>query len=336
MFFLNPARILFLTTLTLGALLAASSTSWLTAWFGLELNLLSFIPLIASTSNIYSSESALKYFLIQALGSALILASAPGILLLKNLTLTPIILALLIKMGAAPFHFWFPSVMQGIQWNQALILMTIQKMAPLFVLTYALSSGSMMPYFIVKMSSILSSIVGSLGGLNQTLLRKIMAYSSINHLAWMLAALSFQKSLLTHYFAVYVIVVASVTFIFMSYQIFHFNQMFQIDNSNTLVKVGLFSTLFSMGGLPPFLGFIPKLMVVQGLALTGQTLWLAFLLLTAVVTLIFYVRLLLMGMVLTAVKPRPTLTKKDYLPLLILTALNLTPLIAPLSIFMPF
>nr|QFQ01318.1 NADH dehydrogenase subunit 2 [Paralebbeus jiaolongi] len=331
-----PARTLFLSTLILGALLAASSTSWLTAWFGLELNLLSFIPLIASTSNIYSSESALKYFLIQALGSALILAAAPSMVLLKTLSLTPIILALLIKMGAAPFHFWFPSVMQGIQWNQALILMTIQKLAPLFVLTYTLSEASMMPYFIIKVASILSSIVGSLGGLNQTLLRKIMAYSSINHLAWMLAALSFQKSLLTHYYTIYVIIVASVTFILMSYQIFHFNQMFQIDSPNMLIKVAFFSTLFSMGGLPPFLGFIPKLMIVQNLALTGQTMWLTFLLLTAVVTLIFYIRLLLTGMVLATMKSQPPFTKKDLFPLLIFTAVNLAPLLAPFSIFMPF
>jgi len=112
---LHPARLLFMTSLLTGTFVAVSASSWFTAWLGLELNLLSFIPLISSKSNLYSSEAALKYFLIQALGSALILAAAPGFLL--NLIEPQVIIlsALLLKIGAAPVHFWFPSVIQGIR-----------------------------------------------------------------------------------------------------------------------------------------------------------------------------------------------------------------------------
>ncbi|KAG7168731.1 Cytochrome c oxidase subunit 1-like 14, partial [Homarus americanus] len=74
----------------------------------LELNLLSFIPLIITKNNQYSSESALKYFLIQALGSAIIIFSASIILISPSVAPLCLALALLLKLGAAPFHFWFP------------------------------------------------------------------------------------------------------------------------------------------------------------------------------------------------------------------------------------
>jgi NADH-ubiquinone oxidoreductase chain 2 len=72
---------------------------------GLELNLLSFIPLISSKNNQYSSEAALKYFLIQALGSSIIIISASFIMSSSELATTLFTVALLLKAGAAPFHF---------------------------------------------------------------------------------------------------------------------------------------------------------------------------------------------------------------------------------------
>lgn len=302
----------------------------------MELNLLSFVPLIASTSNIYSSEGALKYFLIQALGSALILAAAPGLILTKYMRLIPVILALLIKIGAAPFHFWFPAVIQGIQWNQALILITVQKLAPLLLLSHTTIKNSFICSYIIVFSSILSALVGRVGGLNQTLLRKIITYSSINHLAWILAASSIQESLFSQYFVIYSIVSSSVVLILISYQIFHFNQILQISSSNTLIKVCLFSTLFSLGGLPPFLGFIPKLIVLQNLTSANQFVWLAFLLLSSIITLIFYIRLLLSGLILTNIKVKSAPLKKETASLLFFAVVNLTPFIFPLLTFIPF
>jgi len=69
------------------------------------LNLLSFIPLISSKTNTYSSEAALKYFLVQALGSCIILARAPSSLLSQDLPKILIVASLLLKIGAAPLHF---------------------------------------------------------------------------------------------------------------------------------------------------------------------------------------------------------------------------------------
>ena len=184
---------MFKLSLTLGIFIAISSNSWFTSWLGLELNLLSFIPIITSRFNSYSSEAALKYFLVQALGSTIILVSSTAIRVLKNPRIL-ILIALLLKIGAAPLHFWFPPIIQGVTWTQCIILITLQKIAPLILISYTLTSS--ISYFIIQISSILSAFVGAIGGLNQTFLRKILAYSSINHISWILAALLLRSNIL--------------------------------------------------------------------------------------------------------------------------------------------
>ncbi|XP_066982161.1 NADH-ubiquinone oxidoreductase chain 2-like [Macrobrachium rosenbergii] len=132
-------------------------------WMGLELNLLSFIPLIFSKQNTFSSEAALKYFLVQAIGSAVLLARASTLLIATDTSKIIILCALLLKIGAAPLHFWLPPIIQGIS----------------SIVNYTLSPRTLT---IITRAFIISAILGEIGGLNQTLLRKIIAYSSIRHI----------------------------------------------------------------------------------------------------------------------------------------------------------
>jgi NADH-ubiquinone oxidoreductase chain 2 len=98
-----------------GSLIAISASSWLGAWIGLEINLLSFIPLMSDKFNQFSTEAALKYFLTQALASSILLFGVLYLGISNQLTFSSsleetslnILLSstLLLKMGAAPFHF---------------------------------------------------------------------------------------------------------------------------------------------------------------------------------------------------------------------------------------
>jgi NADH-ubiquinone oxidoreductase chain 2 len=117
-----PSILLFVLVLLLSVFLIISSPSWLGAWVGLEVNLISFIPLILSRGVLTRVERCIKYFLVQAFSSLLLLLS---LLLIISADLVGdwfihlpsrciLIVALLIKLGAAPFHFWFPSVSSGI------------------------------------------------------------------------------------------------------------------------------------------------------------------------------------------------------------------------------
>nr|YP_009406940.1 NADH dehydrogenase subunit 2 [Typhlatya iliffei]ASA39463.1 NADH dehydrogenase subunit 2 [Typhlatya iliffei] len=334
MFNIKPHQMLFIFTLSSGIFIAVSSSSWFILWMGLELNLISFIPIMTSSNNQYSAESALKYFLIQALGSASLLAASPLSVIIPSLSMFIIFLALLLKVGAAPLHFWFPPVMQGISWMQALTLMTVQKIAPISMMSVLISSASIQ---ILIFSSILSSLVGALSGLNQTLTRKIMSYSSINHMGWLLAAVSFNESMWLIYFLSYTLISASVVFILHPNQIFHFNQLLTTNLFSKPLKLSLFLSLLSLGGMPPFLGFIPKVLVIQEfIMVSGSLVWLSILLFSALLTLFFYLRMALSAFLLSSPKMKMTLSPSESRPMLIIPFLNLSPLFFPLAILIMY
>nr|QXU57647.1 NADH dehydrogenase subunit 2 [Cherax punctatus] len=284
----SPYKISFLLALISGTLLSISSSSWFTAWIGLELNLMSFIPLISSKKNQLPTEASLKYFLIQALGSAIIILSSTLVLLHPKLAFLLISLALLLKLGAAPFHSWFPQVMEGLNWFQAITLMTIQKLAPMFLISYL--SMSLYTHTTIFLAAITSAVVGALGGINQTSLRKILSYSSINHMSWMLIAMLINETSWMIYFFLYALIATSVALYFLSNQSYFF---FHLINSNTtpFSKMISIMSLYSLGGMPPFSGFIPKWIIMQEMITASFFFALLILLLSSLVTLYFYIRL---------------------------------------------
>nr|UDD74602.1 NADH dehydrogenase subunit 2 [Monodiamesa sp. 1 CZ-2021a] len=289
----NSYKALFLITLISGSLITISSTSWFGAWMGLEINLLSFIPLMMSTNNLLSSEASLKYFLTQALASSVLLFSVIFFFLLSNWSNSNFVSysnllissALLLKSGAAPFHFWFPSVMEGLSWNNSIILMTWQKIAPLMLVSYCMN------LYFFYMVVILSVLMGSLGGLNQTSLRKLMAFSSINHLGWMIAGMLNSENLWMVYFLFYSFLSVTIVFMFNNFKIFNINQMFSFFNSNSYVKFFLFVPLLSLGGLPPFLGFLPKWLIIESLINLNLHFLLFVMVCFTLITLFFYLRI---------------------------------------------
>nr|QLY89510.1 NADH dehydrogenase subunit 2 [Myospila meditabunda] len=292
--FNNSSKMMFFSILIMGTMISISSNSWLGAWMGLEINLLSFIPLM-SDNKLMSTEASLKYFLVQALASSVLLFAV--ILLMINPKISNnnnnganfmemmIFSSLLLKSGSAPFHFWFPNVMEGLSWMNCLILMIWQKIAPLMLISYIIYK----PLMII--SVILSSMIGALGGLNQISIRKLMAYSSINHLSWILTAMYSNNLLWINYFMFYMFLTFSMIFMFYIFNISYINQLFSMFFFNKNLKFLLFINLLSLGGLPPFLGFFPKLMVIQFLTINNQLFMMMIMVMMTLITLYFYMRL---------------------------------------------
>nr|YP_010046647.1 NADH dehydrogenase subunit 2 [Aedes rubrithorax]QPJ78578.1 NADH dehydrogenase subunit 2 [Aedes rubrithorax] len=285
---------IFFIMLILGSLITISSNSWLGAWMGLEINLLSFIPLMnEGKKNLMASESSLKYFLTQAFASSILLFAIILMMLFfnnnwmmnNNFNDLLILSTLLLKSGAAPFHFWFPGVMEGLNWINSLILMTWQKIAPMMLISYNMNYN----FFLI--SIILSMIIGALGGLNQTSLRKLMAFSSINHLGWMLMAMMNNELLWLTYFILYSILSMSIILMFNNFKLFHFNQIFNFSMMNPTIKFFMFLNLLSLGGLPPFLGFLPKWLVIQNMIELNQIFLLFIAVCLTLITLYYYLRM---------------------------------------------
>nr|YP_009024503.1 NADH dehydrogenase subunit 2 [Perinereis aibuhitensis]AHA13386.1 NADH dehydrogenase subunit 2 [Perinereis aibuhitensis] len=266
---MTPSTFLFALTLISGTLISLSSTNWLYLWMGMELNLLSFIPLMATSQSLQETEASVKYFIIQAIGSGLMLTA--GIMSINPMTLSnfhyliPMIffISMVIKLGMAPCHQWLPPVMSSISWIHCMILATWQKVSPLIMMMYIMPRNM---FLMVSITAMLSALVGGMGGLNQTQLRALLAYSSIGHMGWMTATLECSSNLFIFYFSVYVVISIALMTILSN------NNMMMSKIPNSIISLSPMSffmvmvIIFSLGGLPPFLGFIPKWMIISELS----------------------------------------------------------------------
>nr|UYA96506.1 NADH dehydrogenase subunit 2 [Janus sp. 1 GYN-2022d] len=304
--FNNPSKLIFTSTLIMGTMISISSNSWFGAWMGLEINLLSFIPMIMNSKNLLSNEASLKYFITQTIASSMLMFTAILMSLSNEFISLPSIFnnyinlmmmsTLLLKSGTAPFHFWFPGVMEGLNWNNCLILMTWQKIAPLMLLSYCMNDFNMKFTIIIAM---ISTIIGAIGGLNQTSMRKLMAYSSINHLGWMIASMLISETLWNFYLLMYCLLSTSIIFLLNMNNIIHINQSFSFNNNNNIIKFSMYSTLLSLGGLPPFIGFLPKWITIEML-IKNNFLFLTFIMIImALITLFYYLRISFSSFMLT-------------------------------------
>nr|YP_008964127.1 NADH dehydrogenase subunit 2 [Eulimnogammarus verrucosus]AHB14314.1 NADH dehydrogenase subunit 2 [Eulimnogammarus verrucosus] len=302
---LHPATLLFYITLFTSVAITTSTNSWFVAWVGLEINLLAFIPLVVSKKNKYSVESALKYFLVQSLASIFIILSS-ATFIKQDLSLLMMAM-LFLKMGVAPLHQWMPAMVDGLSWPVFTMLMTMQKMNPL-VLTFFLFNTDYTYMFIILCITV-SSFVGSLGGLTQTSLRKILGYSSIAHLGWMLTTLTMSSWVWLTYFIIYAFVLASVAFLFNHTQMATLNHISNMNKSYLSLIIGV--SILSLGGLPPFTGFLGKLLVIQQLVFTPENFLLIPLLASAYLTLFFYARILLTSLILSAASANSINKRKE-------------------------
>nr|ABU49942.1 NADH dehydrogenase subunit 2 [Menidia beryllina] len=283
--------------LGLGTTITFASSHWLLAWMGLEMNTLAIIPLMAQHHHPRAVEATTKYFLTQATAAAMLLFASTTNAWLSGqweiqqishpVPITMITLALALKVGLAPLHAWLPEVLQGLDLTTGLILSTWQKLAPFALLLQIQPTNS---YILIALG-LASTLMGGWGGLNQTQLRKILAYSSIAHLGWMILVLQFSPSLT---------LLALLTYFIMTFSTF---MTFKLNNSTTVnmlatswSKAPVLTSitpliLLSLGGLPPLTGFMPKWLILQELAKQDLALTATFAALSALLSLYFYLRL---------------------------------------------
>nr|AXJ93396.1 NADH dehydrogenase subunit 2 [Cheilonereis cyclurus] len=264
---MTPSSLLFLSSVMMGTMISMSSSNWLYLWMGMELNLLSFIPIMAHSNKLQETMGSIKYFMIQAIGSGLMLTAGissvnPHTASNQFIISSMFIMSMCLKLGTAPFHQWLPHVMSSLPWSSCLLLATWQKISPLLMLVFITPNKMTL---MILITAGLSALVGGVGGMNQSQMRALMAYSSIGHMGWMLTALTLSISLSLFYFSVYILITSSLMFMFLKTN----TLMSQMSNSVIPSKVTMFYLtaliLLSLGGLPPFLGFIPKWLIMYSL-----------------------------------------------------------------------
>nr|YP_010287494.1 NADH dehydrogenase subunit 2 [Lophophelma iterans]UKT61825.1 NADH dehydrogenase subunit 2 [Lophophelma iterans] len=290
-FYMNSNKMFFIFILIFSTLISISSNSWFGCWIGLEVNLLSFIPLISSSNNLMASEAALKYFLTQSIASInFIFYIILKMIIFKNFEINNIMSlminsSMLMKMGAAPFHFWFPNIVEGLSWLNNFILMTWQKITPMILMSYYFNKN------LLIFSIILNIIIGAIGGLNQTSLRKILAFSSINNLGWMIFSIMISENLWMFYMMMYSFLIGIMFFFFYNLNMYFIDQLF-ILNLNPMIKINMLINFLSIGGLPPFIGFFPKWIMINFLMMNNYFSLAFIFIMMSLIMLFFYIRII--------------------------------------------
>ena len=289
--------LLFLT-IVLGTTIVITSEKWFIIWIGLETRTLALIPLLCSKFSPRKIEAAIKYFLVQAMSAALLLKGALIQAWLKGswsvlepaniVTSISIATALAFKIGLVPCHFWFPDVLQGLPFSSGLIVATWQKIAPLVLL---FSIKELLFSKLILAARILSVLIGGWGGLNQTQMRKILAFSSIGKMGWITITSIYSFNAALSMLILYLIIKTTI-FLILDYlkisTLGHLNATAQISPIRIVLII---LTMLSLGGLPPLTGFMIKFFSLNSLIAKNFIVLSSLLIIGALLSLFFYLRI---------------------------------------------
>nr|YP_010564495.1 NADH dehydrogenase subunit 2 [Microphysogobio exilicauda]UZA47124.1 NADH dehydrogenase subunit 2 [Microphysogobio exilicauda] len=296
---MNPYVLMFmLSSLGLGTTLTFANSHWLLAWMGLEINTLAIVPLMAQHHHPRAVEATTKYFLTQATAAAMILFASTtnawitGEWDMNNMSSpiasTMVITALALKIGLAPMHFWMPEVLQGLDLLTGLIMSTWQKLAPLALIIQ--TSQAIDPLLLTSLG-LMSSLIGGWGGLNQTQLRKILAYSSIAHMGWMIIILQYAPQLTILALGTYIFMTSAAFLTLKMSSTTSISTLAMTWSNNPILTTTTALVLLSLRGLPPLTGFMPKWLNLQELAKQDLPTTATIMALAALLSLYFYLRL---------------------------------------------
>nr|DAC76974.1 TPA_asm: NADH dehydrogenase subunit 2 [Sceloporus woodi] len=306
-----------ISSLATGTIITASSHHWFMAWVGLEMNTLAIVPMISKQHHPRATEAATKYFLTQAAASALILFSSTmnawltgtwDILNSSNPTANMLLtMAIAMKLGLAPVHFWLPEVLQGSTMKTAIIITTWQKLAPMALIYQTFNNLSTTTMLTM---GVISTMLGGWAGLNQTQTRKIMAYSSIAHLGWMATITTILPNILLLNLTMYLLMTTSTFYTLALLNSKNIKDLATSWTTSPSITAITMLTLLSLGGLPPLTGFMPKWLILEELTTQDLTVTAMVLAMSALLSLFFYLRLTYSSTIMLA--PNTTATTHKW------------------------
>jgi NADH-quinone oxidoreductase subunit N len=311
----------------LGMMVMISGQSMLSIYVGLELLSLCLYALVAmNRDHAASSEAAMKYFVLGALASGMLLYGMSMIygmtgslditdiasVLNESNTKNPVLILGLVfvvagiafKFGAVPFHMWVPDVYQGAPTSITMLISSIPKFAA-FAMAIRLLGQGLAPLAndwsdMLLLMAVMSIVVGNLTAIAQTNLKRMLAYSTISHVGFLLFGLmsanlnGFASSMF--YISAYV----PITLAGFGMIILLSRQGFEAEDLNDLKGLNqrspwfafmMLITIFSMAGIPPSIGFYAKFTVLQAALQAGHVIPVVFAVLMATVGAFYYLRI---------------------------------------------
>ena len=313
---------------TVGMMVMCSASSMMSLYLGLELQSLALYVLCAfDRDNIRSSESGLKFFVLGALASGLLLygislaygfagtmqfgelrralADPAGVSAGLVVGIVFIIAGLAFKLSAVPFHMWTPDVYEGAPAPVTAFMSTAPKVAAFALLLRALEVpfGQLGAQWtgIIVLVSIASMLLGSLAAIGQSNIKRLMAYSSIGHMGYALVGLAVGTAE-----GIRGVLIYMVTYVFMSAGVFaciiamrrrgrpleQIKDLSGLATTDPGLALAMTVFMFSMAGIPPFSGFFGKLYVFLPAVQSGYWTLAVIGVLTSVVGAYYYLRVI--------------------------------------------
>ena len=284
--------ILFILFALLGSFVLISSDNFLTAFIGLELQSLSLYLMAAfNTKNLKSNEAGIKYFSLGALSSGFLLFGISmiyydtGSFYMQNLNnfttiseigLSLVLISLFFKVSAAPFHIWTPDVYEGSPTISTLFFASLPKFASLIFLFRVYQelniSGIQSLNYIFQIVCAVSLLVGVYGAITQKVIKRLLAFSSINHIGFMLLGImSYQfmsEGTLFFYLIIYLITTFGIFAVLLNLRTVEgeFTKISQLNGlrfTSNSKSISMLVFFFSLAGIPPFAGFFAKFFILS-------------------------------------------------------------------------
>nr|YP_010502875.1 NADH dehydrogenase subunit 2 [Exitianus nanus]UXD78652.1 NADH dehydrogenase subunit 2 [Exitianus nanus] len=295
---MNSTKSLLVNSMMIGVIITICSNNWISMWMGMEVSLISFIPLMLGNKK-NTSQSMIKYFIMQTVASTMFLFSVICMLVGDSMTNEMfMMISMLMKLGVAPFHSWVLMVIEPLELSAMFIMLTVLKIPPLAIL-YQINT-SMLNYPII-----MSMLVSSISSLNQSSLRKMMGFSSIYNISIMVMSINSLKVSMV-FIMIYSMNMFMLISVMENMKANFINQL-MVNEFSLWVKLNLWINMLSMAGFPPLMGFIPKLMVAQLLILNNQMLLVSIMMMTSMLILMFYTRMVFSSMLTSQTQKKWTI-----------------------------
>ena len=291
---------------TLSSLLLVSSINWFSIYLAIELQTLSLFILVAlKRDSAYSTEASLKFFVLGAVSSGLFLF---GCVLLygttgstsvqeinSNLTADVgkilLTISLLFKLSAVPFHMWAPDVYEGSPTTITVLLVTVPKIGVFSILVQVGPVTN-----VVLICAALSIVYGAIGALNQTKLKRLLAYSGIGHMGFILLGVaigsfeSIQAGVI--YMIIYVIMSICTFTILLSLNLRKdlIIEVKELSRKNPVIGVTMAFIFLSTAGIPPLAGFLSKWFILLSGVSSGYYVISLIAVISSVIAGVYYVR----------------------------------------------
>nr|YP_010324898.1 NADH dehydrogenase subunit 2 [Haemaphysalis danieli]UNO54027.1 NADH dehydrogenase subunit 2 [Haemaphysalis danieli] len=280
MFFKNLMKWMIMITI----MVTITSNFWFIFWIMMEMNMMMFI-IIMKNNKMENSFSMIMYFIIQSFSSILFfMGSLFSLIQLSFLIELLINISVLIKMAMIPFHFWLISISEILDFNSFLMILTIQKIIPLFILTKIKMEIS----FFVSIISLIFSVILAF---NLKIFKKILIFSSVSHQSWLIMLIFNMSNFWISYMIIYFMMIYSAIKILKKNNI---NSMYTFFFKKMLMneKISMFITMMSLGGMPPFIGFFIKFLSLL-ILMKSSKLIMIILIISSLINIFIYIRLMM-------------------------------------------